>query len=123
MCRNGVTRAIDERRVQLLPKHEVAGQCIASNRPRLLAASNQRRELADVVKPLEKPVNGLGLHQNGGALHLAQGVREGDIPKVRAASAKPPELECADGMTRGIGDDLILDDLMAVIDTGSRADL
>src|SRR5438270_631700 len=108
MCRNGVTRAIDERRVQLLPKHKVAGQAIASNRPRLLAAGNQRRELADVVKPLEKPVTGLGLHQNGGALNLAQGEREGDIPKVRAASAEPPELECADSIPRGIGDDLVL---------------
>src|SRR5437870_801299 len=120
---NWVTRAVDEGRVQLLPKHVVTSQRPARNRSRLFCAGDQRWKLTDIVKPLEKPVTGFGLHQNGGVLHLAQWEREGDIPKVRATSAEPPELQCADGITRGIGDDLILDDLVAVIDTGSRADL
>ena len=107
----------------MLPELDVGGQCTPRNRPRLLAARDERWELADIVKALEIPVTGLGLHQNGDALHLAQREREGDRPKVRATSTKPPELECADGIPRGIADDLILDDLVAVIDASSRADL
>src|SRR5579864_2708070 len=56
---NGIVRAIDERRVQLLPKHEVTCQRTPRNRPRLLAAGDHGWELADVVKPLEKSVTGL----------------------------------------------------------------
>ena|SRR6266568_1751414 len=123
MRRNGVARAIDERRVQLLSKHEVGGQRTPRNRPRLFCAGDQGRELTDVVEPLEKSVAGLDLHQNGCALHLAQWKRERDKPKVRAASAEPPELKCADSIPRGIGDDLVLDDLVTAIDTSSRANL
>src|SRR5258708_29262324 len=57
---NGVARTIDERRVQLLPKHVVVCQCTPRNRTRLFCASDERRELADIVKPLEKSVTGLG---------------------------------------------------------------